>query len=235
MAAEGRKGESQRRRGSGDRDLSNRAASGANNPSEHGESGGKEGGSAQTPPGILTVEYINESESMDGTLKGLQERTDGLERLLTSLEEGHSELITAFNQQSKELQKLVSSVGRRIARIQETLVSVLGEAGEAVGAEVSAVPESVEEGVPERFADDPSHQEAWRTARILAAELEAFYPNEVKDGVINGNLRELLGRQLEEARKIYEQGVPEATAQVYDYFSAAIEALIARKKRELEG
>ena len=104
--------------------------------------------------------------------------------------------------------------------------------GEVRAPVLSVAPQSAEYGLPESFASDKDHQEAWRTGRILTAELEAYYPEETREGALSGNLHELLDEEIKEARSSYEQTVPERVLQEHDYFSAAIDALIARKKRE---
>ncbi len=184
-------------------------------------------GSARVPITMMTVEYVDDSQGMEAALQALEQRVNRLDRLLGSLEETHGEMGSAVNQQSRQIQKLVDSISRRVGRIGKTVE-------EAKASLVAAAPQFVEEGPPQRFASDMDHQEAWRSARILAAELEANHPKEVKEGVLSGNFHEALSQQIEELRKAYEQRVPERVVQEHDYLVAAIDALIARLKRDLQ-
>jgi len=173
----------------------------------------------------MTVEYVDASDGMDAALRGLEERVNSLEKLLASLDETRGEMVSAFNRQTKEIQRFVDSIARRVGRIYKEVEEVRAPV-------LAAAPRGAEYGLPERFASDKDHQEAWRTGRILTAELEAYYPDETREGALSGNLYELLGKEIEEARRCYEQSVPERVLQEHDYFSAAIDALMARKKRE---
>jgi hypothetical protein len=173
----------------------------------------------------MTVEYVDASDGMDAALSGLEERVNSLEKLLASLDETRGEMVSAFNRQTKEIQRFVDSIARRVGRIYKEVEEVRAPV-------LAAAPQTAEYGLPERFASDKDHQEAWRTGRILTAELEAYYPDETREGALSGNLQELLTNEIEEARRVYEQSVPERVLQEHDYFSAAIDALMARKKRE---
>ena len=84
-------------------------------------------------------------------------------------------------------------------------------------------------GIP----SDPGHQKAARLARTIVADLALYNPEEVIRGVKEGNLRELLAKDLDDGKKHYKTRVsPEIQAQV-DYFEVAVKGLIDRKKKEL--
>ena len=80
---------------------------------------------------------------------------------------------------------------------------------------------------------DPGHQKAARLARTIVADIALYNPDEVVRGVKEGNLRELLAKDLDDGKKHYKTKVsPEIQAEV-DYFEVAINGLIDRKKKEL--
>jgi len=191
-------------------------------------------GRAHIPSTVMTVEYIDDSEGMDAALKALEGRIGKLEQVLSSLREAHGEMASAINQQIKEIQEFVVSITRRMDRLYKTIMDVAPEPEQPPPSPVEAPVEETEQGLPAQFADDADHQQAWRTARVLAADLDAYYPDRVREGVLYGNFHELLGEQIERARKTYEQRVPERVVREFDHFARAIEALIARKRQELE-
>ena len=166
-------------------------------------------------------------------MKALDERAGSLENRINSFKSGQEGLLVAANQRFKVIREFTSSVGQRMEEMQKDILSGIAQAREAEAAEATVTPETAETGVPERYADDASHKEAWSTARIVVAELEALYPNEVREGALKDNLHEVLSSEIEEARKTYEQGVEQRVLQEHDYFSAALAALIARKQQEL--
>ncbi len=197
------------------------------------QAGSSERGGEGAPLQEMRVEYVDESQTMGAALKALGERVNSLEKQLILLEKTHGEMVSAVNQQAKQVQEFITSASPRLGTIFEAVAKMLTQSKrtEAPGAAAAV---SFEDGIPERFADDKEHQEAWRTARIVAAELEAYYPDEVTEGILGGNFYQLLGDRIGEARETYQQGVSEKVLQECDYFSAAIEALVARKQRDLQ-
>ena len=197
------------------------------------QAGSSKKGSARALAQEMHVEYANVGKAMEAALKALGARTNTIEKQLTVLEEAQGKMVSAVDQQAKHVQELVTSVSGRLETVFETVAEMLtqGKKAEAPGAEAAV---SFEDGIPERFAEDKEHQEAWRTARILAAELGAYYSEEVTKGIVDGNLYELLGDRLRKARETYQQGVSEKVVQECDYFSAAIKALVARKQQGLQ-
>ena len=189
------------------------------------QAGSRNKGGPSTPAQEMTVEYADESKTMEAALKALRGRAYTIGKQLTILEEAQGKMASAVDQQAEQVQEFVTSVSGR-------LETVFGAVGEMLTQAAGGV--SFEDGIPERFAEDKEHQEAWRTARILAAELDAYYPEEVTAGVLDGNLYELLGDRLRKARVTYQQGVSEKVVQECDYFAAAIKALVARKQQSLQ-
>ena len=67
----------------------------------------------------------------------------------------------------------------------------------------------------------------------MASDLEAYHCDSVREGVLYGNLLELLKDSIAEARRTYEQRVPARVAEGFDYLTLALEELTARKKKEM--
>jgi DNA-binding protein H-NS len=205
-------------------------------------------GVAHIPATVLTVEYVDDSDGMDAALRTMSERLQKLEGQVNALHETQTQLIAAVNQQAKSIGKYVESVGRRIDRLYRRMAGSDTASGRQAGpapVEEDTPPEEDEgteqpatltgtAGVSADVADDPDHQNAWRIARVLAADLEAYHEAAVKEGVLYGTFYKLLKEPIEKARQTYVQRVPEAIVANYDYFSRALDELIARKRMELE-
>jgi hypothetical protein len=206
-----------------------------------------EEGIARVPATVLTVEYVDDSEGMDAAIKEMGENLRKVAELLTAMQETQGRLVAAVNQQAKDIGKVVESLGRRIDRIYRRV----GEGGAAAGAEPVAEEEVEPTPAPEPpvapsvyqgpvgglsadVADDPAHQNAWRIARVLAADLEAYHEDAVREGVLYGTFYSVLREPMEKARKTYEQRVSKEIVEGYDYFSKALDELIVRKRMELE-
>jgi len=206
-------------------------------------------GVAHVPATLLTVEYVDDSDGMDTALRSMEERLRKMEEQLNSMQHTQAQLIGAINQQAKDIGKCVEAIGRRIDRLYRRVTG--GEATQyrsggaptaadaqqqndankmaAMGADMSAP-----EGLAPELADDPDHQNAWRIARVLAADLEAYHEGDVKEGVLYGTFYKLLRKPIEKARKTYEERVSAHIVENYDYFSKALDELIVRKRIELE-
>jgi uncharacterized coiled-coil protein SlyX len=202
-------------------------------------------GVAQVPATLLTVEYVDDSEGMDAAIKEMSDRLRKLEEQSAAMLETQTRLVAALNQQAKDIGKMVESLGRRIDRLYRRV-----SGGEVVAArqEEQAPAEEPEEaaadtgqvsgmaamGLSPEVADKPEHQNAWRVARVLAADLEAYHEEAVREGVLYGTFYSVLREPIESARKAYEQRVSREIVDGYDYFSKALDELIARKRIELE-
>jgi TolA-binding protein len=212
-------------------------------------------GVAHIPATVLTVEYVDDSKSMDAALKELNERLSKMEERVSALQERQGALVTAVNQQAKDIGRFLQSLSRRVDRVYRTMVDAEGaNAGGATATEetpAAPAPEAATEGEqPAESAPEPQeetpppaekpegedeeHKKAWRTARVLAADLEAYHEDAVKEGVLYGTFFKLLHEPIEKARKTYEQRVPDDIVENYDYFSKALDELIARKRMDLE-
>ncbi len=203
-------------------------------------------GIAQIPSTMLTVEYVDDSEGMDAALKDIAERLGQVEQHLSSVQETQSRLVSAVNQQAKDIGRIVESLSRRIDRLYRRVsggesAPSLAEAGpdeeaaaEREPMEARAPLATASAGLAPDVADDPDHQNAWRIARVLAADLEAYHEEAVREGVLYGTFYSVLREPMEKARQTYDQRVSPEIVEGYDYFSKAIDELIARKRVELE-
>ena len=187
---------------------------------------------------------MDDSEGMDAAIKEMAESLRKVAELLTSVQETQGRLVAAVNQQAKDIGKVVESLGRRIDRIYRRMGEGVapGAPEPAVEDEIEASPEPASAsvyqgpvgGLSADVADDPAHQNAWRIARVLAADLEAYHEDAVREGVLYGTFYSVLREPMEKARKTYEQRVSKDIVEGYDYFSKALDELIVRKRMELE-
>jgi hypothetical protein len=204
-----------------------------------------EQGIARVPATVLTVEYVDESEGMDSAIKEMAESLRKVGELLASIQETQGRLVAAINQQAKDIGRVVESLGRRVDRIYRR-VEGGGVGAPEPAAELAPEPAPTAEPAPANtyqgpmgglsadVADDPAHQNAWRIARVLAADLEAYHEDAVREGVLYGTFYSVLRGPMEKARKTYEQRVSTDIVEGYDYFSKALDELIVRKRMELE-
>jgi len=199
-------------------------------------------GVAHIPSTVLTVEYLDESEGMDSALREMQERLRRVEETVNNMQETQAQLISAVNQQAKDIGRFVESIGRRIDRLYRRVtggeITNAGPKSTVAGAEsavaVAADVDGPPGGLAPEVAEDRDHQNAWRIARVLAADLEAYHEDAVKEGVLYGTFYKLLRDPIEKARATYEQRVTPDIVNNYDYFARAIDELIVRKRMELE-
>ena len=213
-------------------------------------------GIAHVPATVLTVEYVDDNDAMDAALLALEQRMQKIEVRINDLQDKQARVIGAVNQQAKDVGHYLESVGRRIDQIFKHIMSdeIGAEPGNGVEVTVEPIPEASGETVmidmelepvePEpaaasvalspTVADDEEHRNAWRIARVLAADLEAYHEDTVREGVIYGTFYKLLRGPIDKARETYEQRVSEEIVENFDYFSKAIDELIARKRMELE-
>ncbi len=185
---------------------------------------------AQVPSTVLTVEYVDGSEGMEAAVRALDERLAQLEKVLHSIQEANTELVSVINLQAKQLTQFIESINRRVDRVYRTVAG----AAPAPSAPSASLPEleTQEFAVPAEYAEDAAHQQAWRIARVMASDLDAYYPEMVREGVVYGNFFELLKDPIEQARQTYRERVPEELAVEVDYLALALNELIATKRRE---
>lgn len=208
-------------------------------------------GVAQIPSTVLTVEYVDDSEGMDSAIREMADRLRKLEERTAAIQETQTRVVAALNQQAKDIGKIVESLSRRIDRLYKRLTGADLDtpSHHGIAAEVPVPAEPVETvpaadddggyagpvgGISPSVADDPDHQNAWRIARVLAADLEGYHGDDVREGVLYGTFYSVLREPIEKARKTYEQRVAKDIVEGYDYFSKALDELIVRKRMELE-
>jgi len=176
---------------------------------------------------------------MDAALRSVEARMARLEEQLAAMQQTQSQLISAVNQQAKDIGRFVESISRRVDKLYRRITG--GEISQHGASEPPAQessgsfdPSSTSTALAPEHASDPEHQNAWRIARVLALDLEAYHEDAVREGVLYGTFYKLLREPIEKARATYEQRVPAEIVENYDYFSKAIDELIARKRMELE-
>ena len=203
-------------------------------------------GVAHVPATLLTVEYVDDSEGMDAALRDMDGRLQKVEESVDTMQRTQSQLIAAVNQQAKDIAKCVEAIGRRIDKLYKRVsggeITGYRKAGQVEDASVEEVRIEAQqptaqmpvEGPAPEVADDPAHQNAWRVARVLVADLEGYHEDAVREGVLYGTFYKLLREPIEKARKTYEERVEPQIVENYDYFSRALDELIVRKRMELE-
>ncbi len=205
--------------------------------SEHDKAAQGEG-TAHVPATVLTVEYLDDSEGMDAALRTMEERLRRMEDTVSTMQQTQSQLIAAINQQARDIGRVVESIGRRIDRLYRSVTgreaATDTQARSATMVQSGGAPEPGAKPMAPEVPDDPEHQSAWRVARVLAADLEAYHEEAVKEGVLYGTFYKLLREPIEKARETYEERVPQEIVDNYDYFSRALDELIARKRLEVD-
>lgn len=209
----------------------------------------QEQGVAHIPATVLTVEYVDDSEGMEAAIREIDERLSKLDERIDNIQERQAALVAALNQQAKDIGRYLESLGRRVDQTYRLLmgsdgaqatVAVNNDVREDLARVSKAVGQKQQEAEPEPQEEqevpegDENHEKAWRVARVLAADLEAYHEDAVKEGVLYGTFFKLLHEPIEKARMTYEQRVPREIVDNYDYFSKALDELIARKRMELE-
>jgi hypothetical protein len=191
---------------------------------------------------MLTVEYVDDSAGMDAAIKSMDSRLQQVEKGVNDFQERQNQLIAAVNEQAKQIARYMDSIRRRIDHIYKRVLGTdpgtkhgsLDAAGDelADSSEAELPLTTLESGLSPDVADDPEHQNAWRIARVLAADLEAYHEELVMEGVLYGTFYKVLREPIEQARKTYEDRVAPDIVENYDYFSKALDELIARKRME---
>ena len=191
------------------------------------------GAVAQVPSTVLTVEYVDGSEGIEATIRALNDRLVRIEKLLLSMQETNTELVPVINRQAKEMGQFVQSLNRRVDHVYRVVSGPGAPAAAASGAVKPTQIETVEFAVPAAFADDSAHQQAWRVARVMAGDLDAYYSDLVREGVVYDNFSELLAEPIQQARQTYQERVPAEVTEKVDYLELALKELIAAKRQAL--
>jgi hypothetical protein len=151
------------------------------------------------------------------------------------------------------LNSFVESTGKKLAETAAAQKSQL----EVLSARISAldnllaqklaatkVPEKPEPAKPEPAKPEPvkpepanqlstAHEKAKRLARLIVSDILLYNQAAVEEGVKNNTLAKLLSHDIQEARALYAQRVPEDVRKGTTYLEQAFSELIARKKKEL--
>ncbi len=86
---------------------------------------------------------------------------------------------------------------------------------------------------PPPAPDDPTHQKAARLARTIISDITLYNPDMVEKAVKEGNVYELLAKDIEDGLKHFNSRVPEEVRNQRDYFKEAMDAMIQKKRSEL--
>lgn len=106
-------------------------------------------------------------------------------------------------------------------------------------AEPSALPQEPLSGFGEALAQPPApelseaHLKAQRLARLIISDIALYNPSEVAEGIRNGTLEQLVADDLQEGRNLYARRVSEDVRQGTRYLEEAFEAMVRKKKQEL--
>jgi predicted Zn finger-like uncharacterized protein len=85
----------------------------------------------------------------------------------------------------------------------------------------------------EPVPDDKDHKKAARLARTIVSDIVLYNPDLVDRGIKEGNLYDLLAKDIQDGIKHYNNRVPESVRAVRNYYKEAFDALVVRKKAEL--
>lgn len=201
--------------------------------------GNAESTEAQIPSTVLTVEYVDDGEGMEAALGEIAQTLEALQKTTKQVQEFTSRLARAVDQQNRRTNEAIESLRRRMDKLYRH-VERIGMETQASAHPVPPMPEEepVETanpfGVPADYADDEAHQRAWQVARVMVGDLEAYHPEDVREGITYGNLREVLGEEIEEAWQTYRERIPQRVRQEVDYLDMALQELVARKTEEME-
>jgi hypothetical protein len=81
--------------------------------------------------------------------------------------------------------------------------------------------------------ENSAHEKAKRLARLIVADIVLYNQAAVEEGIRNNTFTEVMAHDIQEARTLYAQRVPEEIRQQTTYLDEAFADLIARKKQEL--
>jgi hypothetical protein len=80
------------------------------------------------------------------------------------------------------------------------------------------------------LSQDPS-QKARRLARALISDLAVYYPDRRREGLANGNLRELFQEEIQKSWEEYTEQVGKDVAESTSYFNDALNEILAGGQR----
>ena len=108
-----------------------------------------------------------------------------------------------------------------------------GDASGAAPQPATPVTPSAPTGDTPPVPDDPDHQKAARLARTIVSDISLYNPELIERGLKEGNVYELLAKDIEDGLKHFQGRVAEEIRSERDYFKEAMDAMLARKKAEL--
>jgi DNA-binding response OmpR family regulator len=87
----------------------------------------------------------------------------------------------------------------------------------------------------EVFAESAAEaaEKARRLARIIVSDIALYNQEKVEEGIRTGHFSELLAREIEEGRRLFEERVAPEVRQLEDHLQSAFTALIDRRRSEL--
>lgn len=88
------------------------------------------------------------------------------------------------------------------------------------------------ESAAESAGQDEDAEYARRLARIIVADIALYNEELISEGLVGGNLEQLLGREIDEARRLFAERVPAAVRERQDFLGEEIERLLAAKRAE---
>lgn len=96
-------------------------------------------------------------------------------------------------------------------------------------------PEQRQETPPahQKPVTNPAHDKAKRLARLIVADIVLYNQAAVEEAIRTNTFAEVMAHDIQEARNLYAQRVPEEIRQGTTYLDEAFADLIARKKQEL--
>jgi hypothetical protein len=80
------------------------------------------------------------------------------------------------------------------------------------------------------LSQDPA-QKARRLARALISDLAVYYPDRRKEGLANGNLRDLFQEEIQKSWEEYTEQVGKDLAESTSYFNDALNEILAGGQR----
>jgi hypothetical protein len=81
--------------------------------------------------------------------------------------------------------------------------------------------------------NDPDALEARTLARLLISNIKLFNQELVAEGVRDGSIYHLLRKEIDDARSVYDKGIPPVTRNARDYFHEELVRILANGKADL--
>lgn len=183
----------------------------------------------------------------------VDERLSELERTLSALENSCREQIRKAGEEKDlkitqlredlrtTLDSFVEATGNKIAEHaaqQKSRLDQLAERVAALGRQTVSAPEPKpaqpqSQPQPQPVRQNPGHEKAKRLARLIVSDIVLYNQAAVDEGIRTNRFAELLAHDIQEARNLYAQRIPEEIRSGTSYLEDAFAELISRRKREL--